>query len=248
MNNKELYMLWHDQGFLGTWLSWFINSHSNFGQYKGNFKHTPIIQSSRTTKTFEQPLYFNQSIGTWNSVLSHKIPAKILNEKASTYDEHIAWCDAMACNKDYTKLTTRISNHFTPEHALTYDFASRFKKHEVKVTKNICIHAGDYASMISDRLKDLTHHDIYHANHAQLRTEWIQRIDDRNERVNFPYLSTLAPNHIVDISRLMGGSKVEYRHLLEAIGEEPHPNWKSKIAMANEMFTKYQWVEPNVIA
>ena len=245
MNNKQLYMLWHDQGFLGTWLGWFINSHRNFGQYNGTFNYTPIIQNSRTEQTFKDPLYFSQSIGTWNSTLSHKIPAGILDVKPSTLDEHLAWCDALAVNKTYTKLVTKVANHHTPEAALVYDFASRFKKHDVKVTKNICIHAGDFAEQISGRLKDLTHYDIFHKSHAHTRTEWIKRQDDRNEAVNFPYLSTLAPNHIVDLGRLMGGSKVEYRHLLEAIEEEPNANWKRKIDMGNEMFKRYS-LEPDV--
>jgi hypothetical protein len=43
----------------------------------------------------------------------------------------------------------------------------------------------------------------------------------------------------------MGGSKVEYRHLLEAIEEEPNANWKRKIDMGNEMFKRYS-MEPDV--
>ena len=226
MSDRELYLVWHDQGWPGSWLLWFINMHTNFPQFEGRYSYSrlnnPLLESLAQHK---HPLHFLTNGCYW---------------KNETFDEHITkWIihnDTQDnVNKQSTKIVLRFWDH-SPR------CAKKLKsKISPQVKGNIGMVAGEAYDKIYNRMLDLKKHPPgpCYSLWRILEKDDISRRDNVNIKYDFSALEKIAPTHIVDFSKLLNYDEKEYNGLVKFIEEKPLKNWKEHVKVITTIFDRY---------
>jgi len=249
MKNKKLFLVWHDSGWPGTWLLWFINQHNDFPKFKGRYLYSPVAGSAGTKYEFDLPLHYKCDGVSWH--INTKMPVdKIampprLRKLGLTEKEYISLNDHEKYfmpdyveKKSYKSIALKLSAQHNPGKARTWQINSDILK-ECKPYKNIMMIAGDYEWLIGRRLYDLTLEDSVRSRREKLKSTYVKMIDMKNVTTNFPYLAELAPNYIVNIGRLLNEVEGEYLNLCRALETEPREDWKKLIKTGTVTFQKY---------
>jgi hypothetical protein len=247
MKDKKLFLVWHDNGWPGTWLLWFINQHNNFPKFKGRYLYSPVPGPSESTKfEFEMPLHYSCDGVSWH--IKTKMPTdrnflpSILRGKFNADDsinlkqhqKHFM----TDYDKSFTSVALKLSAQHNPGKARTWQINSDIAK-ECKVYKNIMMIAGDYEWLIGRRMYDLTLEDNPKSRRQKLKSSYVKMIDVKNVTKNFPYIGENAPNYIINIGRLLNEVEGEYLNLVRALETEPREDWKKLIKSGTVMFQKY---------
>ena len=240
----EIYLVWHDPGIPGTWLSWFINQHKNFpqptGRYMYNKPMNPMLDSMDIGEHRPHPLHFGSSIGPWNAPFL-KDTDRTKHLVSHTYlsiDEVVKQAREISFNNfpQFSKVCLKLfSNHMTMENPLFNKSTFDKIRKEVTIKKNITIRVGTASKLISDRLNDLEGRKP--DSNDELMIKYHER---RNTTEWLPKLAKLAPTYVVDFGKLLNYDYEEYNKLLIEIDEEPLDNWKELVDIIKEVFTKYK--------
>ena len=247
MKDKKLFLVWHDNGWPGTWLLWFINQHNNFPKFKGRYLYSPVPGPSESTKfEFEMPLHYNCDGVSWH--IKTKMPTDrnflppLLRGKFNIDDSINLKQHQKHFMTDYdesfTSVALKLSAQHNPGKARTWQINSDIAK-ECKVHKNIMMIAGDYEWLIGRRMYDLTLEDNPKSRRQKLKSSYVKMIDVKNVTKNFPYIGENAPNYIINIGRLLNEVEGEYLNLVRALETEPREDWKKLIKSGTVMFQKY---------
>lgn len=225
----EVYLIWHDTGWPGSWLSWLINQHKNFPKTTGCYMYNRVGEERDTMAIGSHrpnPLHFS-SFPLWNaSFLKNVDPGAY-----SVSNEYMGIDDFFKFDKQFSKIILKLfRNHSPSDIGALIDNINK----EVTVKKNITLISGSANKLIADRLKDLeesTYDDW----------DWkVDHIDKLNIRQFFPKMDAIAPTHIVNFGNLLNHDYEEYNKLLMAIDEEPLDNWKELVDVIKEVFNKYK--------
>ena len=250
MKDKKLFLVWHDSGWPGTWLLWFINQHTNFPKFKGRYLYSPVAGATGSESKFEfdLPLHYSCDGVSWH--LRTKMPSdrnflpRLLREKfgddsSITLEQHQEYfMGGMPYDKSFTSIALKLSAQHNPGKARTWQINSDIAK-ACKVHKNIMMIAGDYEWLIGRRMYDLSLEDKPQHRREKLKSTYVKMIDMKNVTTNFPYLAENAPNYIVNIGRLLNEVEGEYLNLVEALETEPKEDWKKLVKTGTVMFQKY---------
>lgn len=251
MKDKKLFLVWHDSGWPGTWLLWFINQHNSFPKFEGRYLYSPVASASGDPKyTFELPLHYSCGGVSWH--IRTKIPnernwlpgrvremGQIDNDHSVTLQQHQdLFLKLEPHDKNFNSIALKLSAQHNPGKARRWQINSDILK-ECKPHKNIMMIAGDYEWLIGRRQYDLTLEDKPEHRREKLKSDFVKTIDMKNITKNFPYLSELAPNYIVNIGRLLNEVEGEYLNLVRALETEPRDDWRELIKTGTVMFQKY---------
>lgn len=249
MKDKKLFLVWHDSGWPGTWLLWFINQHTNFPKFRGSYLFSPVPGPSESTKfEFEMPLHYSCDGVSWHiktkmptarNFLPKYVRDKFTNDDSITLEQHQKYF-MKECKYDesFTSIALKLSAQHNPGKARLWQINSDIAK-ECKVHKNIMMIAGDYEWLIGRRLYDLTLEDKPQHRREKLKSTYVKMIDMKNVTTNFPYLAENAPNYIINIGRLLNEVEGEYLNLVRALETEPREDWKKLVKTGTVMFQKY---------
>ena len=236
----EIYLIWHDTGWPGSWLSWFINQHKNFPKTEGSYMYNRSgeeIESMAIGSHRPNPLHFS-CFPLWNASFLKNVDPRgyIPSNEYMEIDEFIKFDKPwQAHNKQFSKIILKLfRNHSPSDIGSLIDNIDNINK-EITVKKNITLISGSANKLIADRLRDLeptqTLPSVY----------WkVDHIDKLNISKFFPKMDAIAPTHIVNIGNLLNYDYEEYNKLLMAIDEEPLDNWKELVDVIKEVFNKYK--------
>jgi len=225
----EIYLIWHDVGWPGSWLSWFINQHKNFPKIPGCYMYNRTGEEGDAMAIGSHrpnPLHFsNSKFSLWNaSLLKNVDPGECI-----VSNEYMGIDDFFKFDKQFSKIILKLfRNHSPSDIGALIDNINK----EVTVKKNITLISGSANKLIADRLKDLE-------GYATSTVE-VDHIDKLNIRQFFPKMDAIAPTHIVNFGNLLNHDYEEYNKLLMAIDEEPLDNWKELVDVIKEVFNKYK--------
>ena len=229
VESKKLFLVWHDTGWPGSWLLWFINQHNNFPKFNGKYLYKPIKPGigESLKYEFDEPLHWlcqGISLDTKESFENHllNIVSKQLNIKLDSYN----------------KIALKLKARHHPANAYHYEQADVVNKN-VDVYKNIMMVSGEYEQLISKRLGDLTLDEEEDVRNIKIHKDYVAKKDNDNNNIYFPYLSNIAPNYVVDIGKLLNGDRTEYMLLCNAIEEPMLDNWKELLEVSHKTFAKY---------
>lgn len=248
MKDKKVFLVWHDNGWPGTWLLWFINQHTNFPKFKGKYLYNPVPGPSESTKfEFEMPLHYSCDGVCWHlqtkmptdrNFLPRKVRHKFGPNDDISLEEHIQYFIGDKYDESFTSIALKLSAQHNPGKVRTWQINSDIAK-ACKVHKNIMMIAGDYEWLIGRRLYDLTLEDKPQHRREKLKSTYVKMIDMKNVTTNFPYIAELAPNYIINIGRLLNEVEGEYLNLVRALETEPREDWKKLVKTGTVMFQKY---------
>ena len=237
----DIYLVWHEFGYPGTWLDWFINQHKNFpkpaGKYMYNNPLTPAV-SMPIGNHRPNPLHFGSSISPWNAPFLKDTDRtnQMVSHNYKSIDD-IIWQIKQHGDKSavqFSKVCLKLqSNHAPMENPMFNKIGFDKIRKEVTIKKNITLVAGTANKLIADRLVDLE-------KRLNGGSAMIDNNDSKNAVIYFPYLDKLAPTHVVNFGNLLNYDHEEYNKLLIEIDEEPLDNWKELVDIIKEVFTKYK--------
>ncbi len=246
MKDKKLFLVWHDSGWPGTWLLWFINQHTNFPKFKGRYLYSPVAGAAGSKYEFDLSLHYSCDGVSWHLETKmptdrNFLPPKVrdkFNNKTVTLAQHKKYFMTDKYDESFTSIALKLSAQHNPHKARTWQINSDIAK-ECKVYKNIMMISGDYEWLIGRRMYDLTLDDSAKVRREKLKSTYVKMIDMKNVTTNFPYLAENAPNYIVNIGRLLNESQGEYDNLVRALETEPREDWKKLVKTGSVTFQKY---------
>ena len=247
MKNKKLFLVWHDSGWPGTWLLWFINQHQNFPKFRGRYLYSPVAGATGSKFEFDLPLHYSCDGVSWHlqtkmptdrNFLPPKVRGKTEKESVTLEEHRKYFMEDCPYDESFTSIALKLSAQHNPGKARTWQINSDILK-ECKPHKNIMMIAGDYEWLIGRRMYDLTLEDSPRSRREKLKSSYVKMIDMKNVTTNFPYLAELAPNYIVNIGRLLNEVEGEYLNLVKALDTEPREDWKKLIKSGTVTFQKY---------
>jgi len=245
MKDKKLFLVWHDSGWPGTWLLWFINQHTNFPKFKGRYLYSPVAGATGSKYEFDLPLHYSCEGVSWH--INTKMPndrnylpklAKTESRDMSLQEHKKLVMSTVEYDKKFTSIALKLSAQHCPGRARTWQINSDILK-QCKPYKNIMMIAGDYEWLVGRRLYDLTLDDSAKVRREKLKSTYVKMIDMKNVTTNFPYLAETAPNYIVNIGRLLNENQGEYDNLIRALETEPRNDWKKLVKTGTVTFQKY---------
>ena len=224
----EIYLMWHNTGFPGSWLCWFINQHNNFPKITGSLLHDNVYHTLAKPDS-HLPLHFSSGSVCNAFLLKNVDPGKYV-----VSDEYTDIDNWVGTNLDTgKKIILKFFRNHAP-HDISDQFIDCINK-EVTVKKNITLISGSADKVIANRLNDLLPH-----LRSPYDVEKVNMIDKANIHYYFPKLNALAPTHTVNFGNLLNYDHEEYNKLLIEIDEEPLDNWKELVDMIRQVFNRYK--------
>lgn len=203
---KNYFCLYH-AGFSGTWLTWFINQHASFPQYR---KANLLTDSTVTDLCCHGATWCYKPDDM--SGISYDIPC--------TYDQYV---NDISMRYTRNNIATKNCIKVLPDHALAD------QDNNSDLLAEVMSHA-DYIIM------PVLNPDSHMASLFERRAEfmWSSILDTPINIMGY-YSQVLSghfedrfnkPIHYVHIDQLLNGNDAEYTKLLEIINESPLDNWK----------------------
>lgn len=216
-------------GWIGTWLSWFINQHSTFPNYQMKLNYDDRNDSSIATD-------FVCKGGSWFEREGHSLSQSMLS--ASERASIINFNATQRCYKTFPHDYPNDCNEVD-------DFIIKIKESNIEYNVIIPTLINDsHIKILAKRFVDIIELDDGEEipSYQEMLTEFI---DTARNKTYYSKIENVANSvHYVDIGSLMfdrnnTGEQV-YSSLLEYINDKPIDNWKSHVEYAIEkVFNRY---------